>query len=184
MTQKTDSLVDELYRVEGKAEIVDGRIVRMSAAGGWHGWVAKKILLSLDAHEEKYGGGVSLGDNVGFLVDLPRRKSFSPDVAWLPGTVDDLTLKFVEGAPSFAVEVRSENDYGPAAEKRILRKIKDYIAAGTLVVWDVDLLSDDVIKCHRASSPNEPKVFRAEDQADAEPAVREWRFEVKKLVRG
>src|SRR6187551_1100019 len=108
MTQKTDSLVDELYRIEGKAEIVDGRIVRMSAAGGWHGWVAKKILLRLDAHEEARGGGVALGDNIGFLVDLANRKSFSPDVAWVAGETEDLTLKFIEGAPLFAVEIRSE----------------------------------------------------------------------------
>jgi Uma2 family endonuclease len=183
MTQKTDTLVDELYRVEGKAEIVDGRIVPMSAAGGWHGWVAKKILLSLDAHEEAHGGGVALGDNIGLLVELPNRKSFSPDVAWMAGDVADLTLKFIEGAPLFAVEIRSENDYGPAAEKRIFRKVKDYFAAGTLVVWDVDLLSDDLIKCYRAASPDEPQLFGERHKADAEPAVPGWRFDVKKLVR-
>jgi len=183
MIQKTHSLVDELYRVEGKAEIVGGRIVRMSPAGGWHGWATKKILTSLDRHEEQHGGGVCLGDNIGFLVDLPNRKSFSPDVAWIAGEVEELTLKFIEGAPLFAVEIRSENDYGPAAEKRIIRKIKDYFAAGTLVVWDVDLLSDDLIKCYRAASPDEPDVFGVKDKADAEPAVRGWRFEVKKLAR-
>jgi Uma2 family endonuclease len=184
MIQKARSLVDELYQVEGKAEIVDGRIVRMNAAGGWHGWVGNKIAASLAQHEETHGGGTAFGDNVGFLVDLPRRKSFSPDAAWMPISAADLTLKFIEGAPRFAVEVRSENDYGPAAEKRILRKIKDYFAAGTLVVWDVDLLSDDIIKCYRESSPDEPQIFCAADKADAEPAVPKWRFEVKKLVRG
>ena len=183
MISKTDSLIDELYRIEGKAEIVEGRIVRMNAAGGWHGWVGLKIAASLEHHEETHGGGMAFGDNVGFIVDLPNRKSFSPDAAWMPGSVDDLTLKFIEGAPSFAVEVRSENDYGPAAEKRILRKVKDYFAAGTLVVWDVDLLSDDLIKCYRATDPQHPQIFRARDTADAEPAVPQWRFPVKKLVR-
>lgn len=28
-------------------------------------------------------------------------------------------MRFLEGAPAFAVEVRSENDYGPAAEREI-----------------------------------------------------------------
>ena len=180
----TTSLVDALYRIEGKAEIVDGRIVHMSPAGGDHGLAAKKILLSLAMHEQKVGGGVSFGDNVGFLVDLPRRKSFSPDVAWVAGKTEaDFDSKFVEGAPSFAVEVRSENDYSPAAEKRILRKIEDYFAAGTLVVWDVALLSDDLITCYRAASPAGPQVFGPRSKADAEPAVRGWRFDVKKLVR-
>jgi Uma2 family endonuclease len=49
-------------------------------------------------------------------------------------------MKFFEGAPVFAVEVRSEGDYGPAAERELAEKRADYFAAGTLAVWDVDLL--------------------------------------------
>ena len=54
-------------------------------------------------------------------------------------------MKFLKGAPRFAAEVRSEGDYGPAAEQAIAEKRDDYFAAGTLVVWDVDLLSKDVV---------------------------------------
>jgi Uma2 family endonuclease len=50
-------------------------------------------------------------------------------------------MKFYEGAPIFAVEVRSENDYGLKAEERIAEKRADYFVAGTLVMWDVDLLT-------------------------------------------
>ena len=56
-------------------------------------------------------------------------------------------------APVFAVEVRSEGDYGPAAEREMAAKRADYFAAGTKVVWDVDLLSDDVVRVYRADSP-------------------------------
>jgi len=49
-------------------------------------------------------------------------------------------MRFASGAPIFAVEVRSENDYGPAAERAMAAKRADYFACGTLVVWDVDLL--------------------------------------------
>jgi Uma2 family endonuclease len=44
-------------------------------------------------------------------------------------------MRFFEGAPVFAVEVRSENDYGPDAEREIVQKRADYFAAATLVVW-------------------------------------------------
>jgi len=37
---------------------------------------------------------------------------------------------FLEGAPHLAVEVRSEGDYGPVAERDITAKIADYFAAG------------------------------------------------------
>ncbi|MGH9762126.1 MAG: Uma2 family endonuclease, partial [Blastocatellia bacterium] len=79
------------------------------------------------------------------------------------------------------VEVRSENDYGPKAEERIAAKRADYFAAGTLVVWDVDLLSPDVIKSYGADNPSQPRIFRRGDTADAEPALPGWKFEVDDL---
>ena len=91
-------------------------------------------------------------------------------------------MGFVEGAPAFAAEVRSENDYGPAAESEIAAKIADYFAAGTSVVWDVDLLGDDVVRKYTADQPNNPTVFRRGDIADAEPAVPAWRLAVDKLL--
>ncbi len=122
--------------------------------------------------------GHAFGDNVGFIVDLPHRKSFSPDAAFYIG---NLTMKFLEGAPVFAVEVRSEGDYGRAAEHEIAQKRADYFAAGTLIVWDVDLLSDDVVHVYRASSPNEPTIYRRGAVAEAEPAVPGWALTVNDL---
>ena len=81
----------------------------------------------------------------------------------------------------FAVEVRSENDYGSKAEDAMARKRADYLAAGTRVVWDVDLLSPDVIKSYDMNHPNDPKIFRRGDLADAEPAVPGWRISVDAL---
>ena len=90
-------------------------------------------------------------------------------------------MKFFEGAPRFALEVRSENDYGPTAEIRLAEKRADYFAAGTLVVWDVDLLSPDVIKSYRSNNPNSPVIFRRGEVADAEPGVPGWRMRVDDL---
>ena len=90
-------------------------------------------------------------------------------------------MKFLEGAPVFAVEVRSEGDYGPKAEARIARKRRDYFAAGTLVVWDVDLLSDGVVKVYRAGAPGNPTVYRRGAVAEAEPAIPGWRMPVDDL---
>ncbi len=90
-------------------------------------------------------------------------------------------MKFFEGAPIFAVEIRSEGDYGPAAEKAMARKRADYFAAGTLVVWDVDLLSDDVIKSHQSEAAEQPRIFRRGEIADAKPAVPGWSMPVDDL---
>jgi len=57
----------------------------------------------------------------------------------------------------------------------------DYFAAGTLVVWDVDLLSDDVVRVYRASNPEEPTIYRRGQIAEAEPAVPGWTMAVDGL---
>ena len=121
-------------------------------------------------------------DGAGFLVNLPNRQSFSPDAAWLEGDDPD-TMRFIDAPPTFAAEVRSENDYVFAAEEAIADKIRDYFAAGTRVVWDVDLQNDAVIRKFRADAPDAPTVFTREEEADAEPAVPGWRFSVSRLFR-
>jgi Uma2 family endonuclease len=172
-------MIEALSQEKGKAEIVDGRIVRMSPAGWRHGRASMAIAISLRAHERSHGGGHAVGDNVGFLVDLPRRQSFSPDAAWSIAAARG--LDFVETAPAFAAEIRSKDDYGSAAEKQMAAKRAEYFAAGTLVVWDVDLLGEIVIRAYRASTPDIVTAYRRGDVAEAEPAVPGWRFPVEEL---
>ena len=90
-------------------------------------------------------------------------------------------MKFADGAPVFAVEVRSEGDYGPRAERQMAKKRADYFAAGTLVVWDVDLLSYDVVRVYRASEPQRATRYRPGEIAEAEPAVPGWTMLVDDL---
>ena len=175
---RQDATIDDLYRIEGKAELVNGEILLMSPGGGLHGNVAGRIFASLLAHADLTHTGYALPDNVGFVVNLEHRRSFSPDVAF---TTQRLTRKFVDGAPAFAVEVRSEEDYGPAAEREMAAKRADYFAAGTLVVWDVDTLRDQVIRAYHSSDPDTPVVFHRGEQADAEPAVPGWSMPVDEL---
>jgi Uma2 family endonuclease len=177
-TSARGATIDDLYRVEGKAEIVNGEIVVMSPTGGLPNLAAGLIYASLLDHQRRVGGGLAYTDGVGFIVDLPNRRSFSPDVAFHRGPRP--TMKFVDGAPVFAVEVRSEDDYGPAAERRMSAKRADYLAAGTLVVWDVDLVGPETIRAYR-SADSEPVIFRRGDVADAEPALPGWRFRTDDL---
>jgi Uma2 family endonuclease len=150
----------------------------MSPTGWLPGIAGGKIYASLLRFAERTRLGHPFPDNVGFLVNLPHRKSFSPDVAFFTGP---LTMSFLQGAPVFAVEVRSEGDYGPAAERAMAAKRSDYFAAGTLVVWDVDLLDEDVVRSYRADDPDHPAVYRRGQTASAEPAVPGWAMPVDDL---
>jgi len=181
MTTKARATIKDLYNVrEGtKAEIINGELVLMSPTGGDPGFAGDEIFFSLRQFARQTKMGRAIGDNKAFHVKLPNRDSFSPDAAFYIGPKPG--MKFYEGAPIFAVEVRSENDYGPKAERRIAEKRADYFAAGTIVIWDVDLLSPDVIKFYSANDPDNPKIFRRGEVADAEPAVPGWRFPVEAL---
>jgi len=176
---KTRATIEDLYKVEGKAELVNGEIVHIPPTGDDPGYVGDEIYVSLREYAKRLKRGRAFADNKGFHVHLPHRESFSPGAAYHVGPRTG--MRFLEGAPIFAVEIRSEYDYGPAAERAIAEKRTDYFACGTLVVWDVDLLSEDVIKSYKASDPEHLVIFRRGETADAEPAVPGWRMPVNDL---
>ena len=169
MARTREATVDDLYRVDQKAEIVGGKLVLMSATGGLPNFAGGEIFVTLRAYARATKSGYAFTDSMGFIVNLPNRRSFSPDVAF--ATVPVLTRKFIDGAPRFAVEVRSDGDYGPAAERAMAEKRDDYFAAGTLVVWDVDVLDEQFVRVYRAGAPDAPAIYRRGDIADAEPAL-------------
>ena len=171
--------LDDLYAIDGKAELVNGQIVCEPPTGGAPNHAGFEIAVSLRSYAKREGVGHAVSDNAGFRVDLPNRQSFSPDAAFYTASLPG--MKFFEGAPVFAVEVRSERDYGIHAEQRMVEKRRDYFAAGTLVVWDVDLLGDDVVRVYRAEEPEVPTVYGRGEMAEAEPAVPKWRMAVDDL---
>lgn len=179
MATVKQATIADLYKEPGKAELVEGRIVRFMPTGFLPGYAASEILVSLSMYTRQHRLGYALGDNIGFVVDLPNRKSFSPDVSFYVGKTTG--MKFIEGAPLFAVEVRSESDYGPKAEKSMAEKRADYFAAGTELVWDVDMLSSDIIRAYKATTPDKYEVFRRGDIANAESVVPGWTLAVDDL---
>lgn len=181
MQIRSESTIDDLYHVTDhrKAELVNGELVYMSPTGFLPGYAAGEIFASLRAYARRAKNGYAIPDNVGFIVDLPHRRSFSPDVAFYTGKLSG--MKFLEGAPVFAVEIRSENDYGPQAEHMMEEKRKDYFLAGTWVIWDVNLLSLEVIKVYRKNDPKNPVIYQRGQIAEAEPAVPGWRMPVNDL---
>jgi Uma2 family endonuclease len=178
MRTKAEATIEDLYRVPGKAELVNGEIVLMSPTGGLPGIAGDRIFASLQEYADQTGEGIPVSDNKAFIVDLPNRRSFSPDAAYYLGEPGP---GFYEGAPVFAVEVRSEGDYGPAAERKIAAKIRDYFQAGTKVVWDVDVLREGVVRAYHASNPSEPISFHRGDVATAEEALPSWSIPVDRL---
>ncbi len=179
MTVAKSATLEDLALVKGKAELVNDRIVVLPLSGFLPSFVSGQILASLSFYAHQTRKGYALVGSVAFVVDLPNRKSFSPDVSYY--TDKPTGMKFLDGVPVFAVEVRSEGDYGAKAEKEMSKKRADYFAAGTLVVWDVDVLSQDIIRSYQVKKPEKPMIYRRGDKAKAEAAVVGWEMAVDEL---
>jgi Uma2 family endonuclease len=171
--------LDDLYRTPGKAELIGGRIEQLMATGRIPNRVAFRITRSLDDFASQTGKGEAYTDNMGFAIpELPSgRESFSPDASYYGGPMPVDSMRFIEGPPTFAAEVRSENDYTTAAEAQMADKRADYFAAGTGVVWDVDPVAE-CIHVYKASDPTWPTTYQRGQAAEAEPAVPGWRVAV------
>jgi Uma2 family endonuclease len=176
--------LDDLYRIKGKAELIGGRIVQYMPTGYAPSLIAGNIYVSLREYAKESGKGKAFTGSMGFGVrELPSgRESFSPDAAYYVGPGPTNRMKFAMAAPTLAVEVRSENDYGPAAEQEIAAKRRDYFEAGTLVVWDVDT-KEECIHVYRKSEPDQKTTYRKGQTAEAEQAAPGWRIAVDEVFQ-
>jgi Uma2 family endonuclease len=174
--------IDDLLRYDGKAELIDGKMVTFMPAGIRHSRIASLIYMLLFQYESSSKRGYAFDDNLGYRIPRlksSRRESFSPDVSFYVG---ELSLKdegFVDGPPTFAIEIRSPEDYGPAGEKAMAAKRADYFEAGTQIVWDVDVVSQ-TITSYQAQGV--PKAFKLGDIAHAEPILPGWSLSVSEVL--
>jgi Uma2 family endonuclease len=175
----TEATLDDLYRVEVKAELIGGRIVPIVPTGRRPNLIAGRIYRSLAAHVEALGSGEVYTDNMGFAVPelSSGRQSFSPGVSYYLGPFPVDGMRFIEGPPTFAIEVRSEGDYGLAAEAEMEAKRADYFEAGTQLVWDVDPIAR-CVRVYRPGAPDRPESFHSGQEIDALPIILDWKVKV------
>jgi Uma2 family endonuclease len=171
--------IDDLYRVEGQVELIDGTIVQFPPHGHLPGMIKGNISFALHHFAALHQVGEAFMSTLGYVVPrLPSgRESFCPDASYHTGPLPQNLVHFVEGAPTFAVEVRNLGDYGSSAESEMVAKRLDYFLAGTLAVWDVDPIAETVT-LYKHTAPTQPIVFGRGSIADAEPAVPGWRMPV------
>ncbi|MGL4419050.1 MAG: Uma2 family endonuclease [Gemmataceae bacterium] len=176
---KKRATIDDLYGVEGKAELIGGEVVHFMGSGYLPTIVACNIYIALRVLAKSHGAFACADGLIFSVPELPSgRESFTPDAAYYRGLLPTNRMRAIEGPPTFAVEVRSENDYGRAAEREMELKRQDYFAAGTLCVWDVDPLAKTV-STYRADGTS--TVYGLGAIAEAEPAVPGWTLAVEEV---
>jgi hypothetical protein len=85
---------------DGKAEIVNGELQLLSL-GDLPSRAGREIYISLHARVRRTGQRRAYPDNAAVIVDLPNRRSFTPDVAYDIGP--RTRGKFLEGADVLAI---------------------------------------------------------------------------------
>ncbi|HEY2909214.1 MAG TPA: Uma2 family endonuclease, partial [Gemmataceae bacterium] len=80
--------------------------------------VAIEIAIGLREYAKREKHGKAYADGIGYALPAPLassgRESFSPGASFYDGQFPLNPMRFIEGVPLLAVEVRSENDYGPS----------------------------------------------------------------------
>jgi len=118
-------------------ELDEGELIRMAPAGEEHGWVESHLFGLLFEQVRKRNLGVLYTSDTGFVLRTGPDVVRSPDIAFvrrerLPLPVDK--SGYILGAPDLAVEIRSASQ--PPAD--LDKKLGQYLAAGTQVVWVVE----------------------------------------------
>lgn len=176
-----EKLFEKLGRTERKAEIVNGKVRLLPMSGPASVFPVEEIVSSLrNRFGRRIEVGTGFGDGLDYKVALPHRRTFRPDASFYAGP--NTELEFINGPPLFAVEVRSRDDYKLKGQRAMLDKRRDYFAAGTLVIWDVDPVGADVVRVFRDGNAEVPAViYRRGDLAEAEPAAPGWTMPVDDL---
>jgi Uma2 family endonuclease len=115
-------------------ELIRGEIVTMTSSGGRHGWLLTRIGMILMLHVDEHKLGFVISDG-GTKLERDPDTVRRPDVAFYSNTrIAELPDSAFDIAPDLAVEIRSPSDR-PGSR---MAKIREYLAAGVKIVWDVN----------------------------------------------
>jgi Uma2 family endonuclease len=138
MATKTLLTADDLEQMPDddsvQIELDEGELITMPLAGEDHGYIEVGVASLLHSFVKKHKLGRVYGGDTGFrLNDLTVR---GPDVTFVRRErVEALRSQgFAKGAPDLAVEIRSESE----SFRQLMRKVKQYLAAGCQVVLVVN----------------------------------------------
>ena len=161
---------------------MSGLIPKWDAWGLRHATVINyaicELLISLRQYSMATNRGVALENTATCLINEPYPIAIRTDAAYHTG---EMLGDHYIGPPLLAIYVRESGDYGRRAEDRIAARRTDLFTAGTQVVWDVDIVREELVRVYRANNPNTPHLYVRGDIAHAEPALPGWQIPVEQL---
>ena len=133
----------------GPCELIDGVIVKMSPAGGLHGFLELRLALLVGGFIKDRAVGFCMVGEVGIYIRHEPDRIRGADLAvWSNAKLPDgPPVGYAEIAPDLVVEILSPTDRW--ADMR--QKIDDYFSIGVDTLWIVDPDEETVYLYHSAS---------------------------------
>lgn len=173
--------VDEFERLSEpgglRLELVRGQVVREPAAGFRNSRLGAFLVARLFLYVQRLKLGEIVGADAGFILcDEPPtvRMPAAGFVARERIPEEGLPRGYFPGAPDLAVEIVSPFD----TRLEVEAKIRDYLEAGTRLVWVVEPRSRSVI-VHRPG--REPQTCWEGDEVEGEDVIPGFRLAVEEI---
>jgi Uma2 family endonuclease len=160
-----------------RLDLVRGRIVREPAPGGQHGMIAAELGRLVGNFVRRRRLGFVFAAETGFVLSENPPTARGPDLAFVAeGRFEDgvIPASMPRLAPDLAVEVVSPSN----TWSDVAAKVRDYLEAGTRLVWIVDPRSRTVT-VHRGGEP--PQVVGGGDPLDGADVLPGFRLKVERL---
>jgi Uma2 family endonuclease len=164
MHTRTLLTADELERMPGddsvRTELDEGELITMPPMGLDHAYHESEIASILRAFVKRHGLGRVYAGDPGFRLNSETVRA--PDVAFIrQARLAAISGRgFANGAPDLAVEIFSPSDSVP----QLMRKVKQYFAAGCHTVWIVYPEREEV---HVLEASGADRLLRAPDIIEA-----------------
>jgi Uma2 family endonuclease len=158
-------------------ELHDGKLVVTFPPDANHGFAQARLLAALSLRAKGDDRGRVLG-RVGVVLRRNPDHLLCPDAAFLTAaqvpprvTPEDYLLT----VPELVVEIHGRND----TPLPMAIRVRDYLAAGAVLVWVADP-DARTVTAHRANQP--PVVFTAADTLTADPVIPGFAVAVEELL--
>lgn len=139
-------------------ELDEGELISMPPASDEHGDVGAEIVTLLRTFAKKHSLGRVYTLDTGFILGEDTVRA--PDVAFVRKERAALRRAFFEGAPDLAVEVFSPSDSVP----QLMRKVQQYLRAGSHTVW---VVYPETKQVHVFEAAKEDRILDANDILEA-----------------
>jgi len=154
---------------EGRYEVVEGRLLEMSPAGGWHSRAVAKITERLIRSLEETKKGYVLAGELGLLIKKEPLTLRASDIAFYSKEkLSHIPKGFLHEPPDLVVEVIAEETSMEYFEE----KLRDYINFGVGRIVFVDLIKRLVLV---VDEERKIGVYSFEEEVEVYKGVK-WKF--------